>query len=252
MKSKEINKKLSEYIHNDDFPYYLEKLCSESLEKEEEKFIKSEIFNIPFLDVLMVNEKFSDFINELMEKFPINDNRTNEWRDYDYYENEYPLVILKISEFLNKEFPKLNGLALIFVTFYFFEEELSSIGVKEVLVRDPIVTQHKYIDPITKKCDIVISYSIEGNTSSTSVGMNKATRERVLKVLDLPEGYFKKYKNPDYRNIGQRYILYILKKKLNLKAREIEDWFSQSNLPYSPVDELYYSQEFKLLMNVFS
>jgi hypothetical protein len=252
MDYQKVNKELSKYIHNEDFKYYLQKLSSDLLEKEEEKFIKKEIFNIPFLDVLIINTKFSNFIEEIRREYKVNDNQREEWRDYDYYEKQYPKVIRRINDFLNNEFPKLNGLAIIFVTFYLFENIVSSLGTKEVLSRDPLITHKKHIDPITKKCDIVISYSIEGNTSSTSVGLSKARRQRVLEVLELPEGYFKEYKNSEYRNIGQRYILYILKNKLDLNESEIDAWFSQSNLAYIPPKDFHYSQEFKLLMTTFS
>lgn len=242
----EINKGLSAYIHNEDFPYYLERLSSDDLGKEEEKFIKREIFNIPFLDILIINTKFSKFIEDLRREYKINKGQSEEWRGYESYEKQYPKVIKRINEFLNKEFPKLNGLAPIFVTQYLFEDDLSSIGIEEVLSRDPMITRKKYIDPITKKCDIIISYTIEGNTSPSIIGINKE-----LKELNLPEDYFKKYKKPSYRTIGQRYLLYILKNKLNLKSGEIEKWFSKSNIPYSPTDEAHYSESFKLLLNSF-
>lgn len=248
----EINKELSEYIHNEDFKYYLQKLSSDLLEKEEEKFIKKEIFNIPFLDILIINTKFSNFIEEIRRESKVNDNQNEEWRDYDYYEKQYPKVIRRINDFLDKEFPKLNGLAPIFVTTYFFEGIVSSLGTIEVLSRDPIITHKKHIDPVTKKCDIVISYTIEGNTSSALVGIGKSTKEQTLKVLNLPEDYFKRYKTVSYITIGRRYILYILKNKLNLKESEIDEWFSKSNLPCVPPEDFHYSQEFKLLMEVFS
>ncbi len=247
MNNIEINKGLSAFIHNEDFPYYLERLSSDDLGNEEEKSIKREIFNIPFLDILIINTKFSKFMEDLRRKYNNNKGQSEEWRGYEYYEKQYPKVIRRINEFLNIECPKLNGLAPIFVTLYLFEDDLSSIGIEEVLSRDPIITRKKYIDPITKKCDIVISYTIEGNTSPSLIGNKKEVTE-----LNLPEGYFKKYKKPSYRTIGQRYILYVLKNKLNLKSGEIEDWFSKSNIPYSPTDEAHYSESFKLLMNSFT
>jgi len=255
MSKKNIPSRLSKYVHNEDFPYNFKKLRSKKLSKNMRKILLDEILNIPFLDILLINEIFTTWIQKTRKKYNIKPIKPNHWIDYKDYKKGYPEAIKETHQLLGKHFPKINDFGRIPVVTYLFEGEISPMGIAEVLSREPIITATKEKDPITGATYVNITYAIEEHTAKKLSAIPKEYRENIFHQLELTEDYFKKYRKPRYQLAGNRYLFYILRKKMKLEPRYIYNWFLYNQLGYLPPEddsEEHTSEVIFYLKNTFS
>jgi len=252
MNYQSINKKLSKYIHNKDFLLNLSQSQSEDLSKEVRKSFREEVLNIPFIDVLLTNPEFSKWVKMVRTKYKIEKPPQNEWVDSDYYEERYPEAIRDLHFMLEENFPKLGILARGPILTYIVEDEIDATGIREIATGKLISFRSKEVDSITNTQYLSITYQVDQNCPTTLLGLTTNQRDKLIKELDLPMDFFNVKKIIDYKIVGRRYFLYILKKKLLLNTDEIKQWFKESEVSYLGTDEEHFSEEISYLTKTFS
>ncbi len=238
MDFEEVSEKVAKHIHNEDFLHNLYSLQNESLKPKSRMFFINQILDLPFLDILLINPFFINWVENTRKKHKIKTTNQKIWKSCSDYKKEKPDVFADTQKMLDENFPKINDFGRLTIIEYLFEKRISPMSISDVLSREPIITASKETDPVTKKEYINIEYAIEEHTAIKKCGLSKKNREYILRQLGENQDYFKKYKSPNHQIIGNRYLLYILKKKLGLSRKQIMKWFKESQLPYIFPDDV--------------
>jgi hypothetical protein len=252
MEHQEINKRLSEYIHNKDFLFNLSQSQSGDLTKEARKNFKEEVLNVPFVDVLLTNPSFRKWVETVRTSYKIEKPSNRDWVDTDYYEKRYPELIRDLHSMLEEDLPKLGVLSRGPILTYIIEGEVDATGVREIATGKVISFINKEVDSITDTQYLSITYMVDQNCPTTLLGLTMKQRDKLTKELELPSDFFNVRKIIDYKIVGRRYFLYILKKQLLLSIDEIKQWFEENQVTYLGTDEEHISEEISYLEKTFS